>query len=284
MLKDWAERERRRAAIQQDIQGRLERGRRRARPSSSRRRRCRAPAAACRSQYVIQSIGDRPQVFEVAEEIKNKAQASGRFIVVQNSIAFDAAGHRSPSTATGRPRSACRSARSAPRSALLVGGAPISKFDRDSQQLRRDHPGPRRVTASTRSARPSTSCAPPTAPMVPLSAVVSIKTDASPAAIEQFNQLNSATISALPLPGVTTGDGLADPARDRRRSCPRASSIDYSGQSRLEIQEGNSILIAFGLAVIVIYLVLAAQFESFRDPFIIMMSVPLSMFGAMIFR
>ncbi|NNC00880.1 multidrug efflux protein, partial [Corallococcus exiguus] len=56
-----------------------------------------------------------------------------------------------------------------------------------------------------------------------------------------------------------------------------------AGQSRLEVQEGSSIALAFGLAVIVIYLVLAAQFESFRDPFIIMMSVPLSMFGAMMF-
>jgi multidrug efflux pump len=58
---------------------------------------------------------------------------------------------------------------------------------------------------------------------------------------------------------------------------------DFAGQSRLEIQEGHSIALAFGLALIVIYLVLAAQFESFRDPFIIMMSVPLSMFGAIAF-
>jgi multidrug efflux pump len=58
---------------------------------------------------------------------------------------------------------------------------------------------------------------------------------------------------------------------------------DFAGQSRLEMQEGNSMLTAFALALIVIYLVLAAQFESFRDPFIIMMSVPLSMFGAIVF-
>ena len=119
--------------------------------------------------------------------------------------------------------------------------------------------------------------------MVPLSAVVTISTNASPAAIEQFNQLNSATISALPLPGVTTGDGLADHREHRRaRLLPDGFFIDYSGQSRLEKQQGNTILIAFGLAVVVIYLVLAAQFESFRDPLIIMMSVPLSIFGAIV--
>ena len=119
--------------------------------------------------------------------------------------------------------------------------------------------------------------------MVPLCSVVNISTNASPAAIEQFNQLNSATISALPLPGVSTGDGLAV---IQRRSCerdlPEGFFIDYSGQSRLEVAQGNTILIAFALAVLVIYLVLAAQFESFRDPLIILMSVPLSIFGAVL--
>ena len=119
--------------------------------------------------------------------------------------------------------------------------------------------------------------------MVPLSALVRIETDAAPAAIEQFNQLNSATLSALPLPGVTTSEGLATLRQIGREIMPQGFYEDYAGQSRLEVQEGSSIALAFGLAIIVIYLVLAAQFESFRDPFIIMMSVPLSMFGAMIF-
>ena len=118
--------------------------------------------------------------------------------------------------------------------------------------------------------------------MVPLSALVDIKTNVSPTAIEQFNQLNSATISALPLPGVSTGDGLQTIVGIAQDLLPEGFFIDYSGQSRLEVTEGNTILIAFGAAVIVIYLVLAAQFESFRDPFIIMMSVPLSIFGAII--
>jgi multidrug efflux pump len=119
--------------------------------------------------------------------------------------------------------------------------------------------------------------------MVPLSALVRVVTDASPASIEQFNQLNSATLSALPLPGVTTHDGLETLRTIAKEVMPAGFFEDFAGQSRLEIQEGNSLAIAFGLAIIVIYLVLAAQFESFRDPFIIMMSVPLSMFGAIMF-
>src|SRR5690606_3961857 len=99
---------------------------------------------------------------------------------------------------------------------------------------------------------------------------------------EQFNQLNSATIAALPLPGVTTGDGLKVIEDITRPMLPAGFFIDYSGQSRLEKEQGSTIAIAFALAIVVIYLVLAAQFESFRDPLIIMMSVPLSIFGAIL--
>jgi multidrug efflux pump len=81
---------------------------------------------------------------------------------------------------------------------------------------------------------------------------------------------------------VTTGDGLKQIVDIARPMLPDGFFIDYSGQSRVEIETGNTILIAFALAIIVIYLVLCAQFESFRDPFIIMMAVPLSIFGAML--
>ena len=118
--------------------------------------------------------------------------------------------------------------------------------------------------------------------MVPLSAVVHIETDAAPAAIEQFNQLNAATLSAIPMPGVTSAEGLQVLRDIARETMPSGFFEDFAGESRLTIQEGSSIALAFGLAVIVIYLVLAAQFESFRDPFIIMMTVPLSIFGALI--
>ena len=163
-----------------------------------------------------------------------------------------------------------------------MGGASISKFDRDnrsydvvSQVRQTDRLNPERLTEFFVRASDGS--------MVPLSALVRIETDAAPAAIEQFNQLNSATLSALPLPGVTTSEGLATLRQIGREVMPQGFYEDYAGQSRLEVQEGSSIALAFGLAIIVIYLVLAAQFESFRDPFIIMMSVPLSMFGAMIF-
>jgi multidrug efflux pump len=118
--------------------------------------------------------------------------------------------------------------------------------------------------------------------MVPLSAVIRTETRAAPIAIEQFNQLNSATISGLPLPGVATGDALQTLRDIAAEVLPGGFYEDFAGQSRLEIKEGNTTLIAFGLAVIIIYLVLAAQFESFRDPIIIMLTVPMSIFGALV--
>ncbi|TKT83009.1 efflux RND transporter permease subunit [Aquamicrobium sp. LC103] len=279
-FKDWAERDRSQAEIQQDIQQRLSKvagveALVFAPPSLP------GAGGGLPISMVIQSTGDPSRVYEVAEEIRQKAQASGRFIVVQNSLKYDAQQvvvtiDRDRAAALNLPIRDIGTTLS-----LLVGGGSIAQFDRDSNSYDiimqvpdeyRNNPE-RLGDFFVRSA---------TGEMVPLSAIVTISTDVAAAAIEQFNQLNSATISALPVPGVTTGDGLAVIEDIARPLLPEGFFIDYSGQSRLEIEQGNTIMIAFALAVVVIYLVLAAQFESFRDPLIIMMSVPLSIFGAIV--
>lgn len=230
---------------------------------------------------VIQSTGDADRVFEVTEEIKQRAMATGQFIVVQNSLAYNA---QEVVVTIDRDRAAALNLpiRDVGNTlSLLVGDGSIAQFDRDSKsydiimqvpQEYRNNPE-RLGEFFVRSV---------TGDMVPLSAVVNISTDVTASAIEQFDQLNSSTISALPVPGVTTGTGLDSLVSIAREVMPDGFFIDYTGQSRLEVQEGNTIVIAFVLALTVIYLVLAAQFESFRDPLIIMMSVPLSIFGAML--
>ncbi|MDM7851817.1 efflux RND transporter permease subunit [Pseudochrobactrum kiredjianiae] len=229
----------------------------------------------------IQSTGSSDQVFEISEEIKSQAQTSGQFIIVQNSLSFNA-----PQTTieVDRERASAMGVTVSEIGAtlgLMTGGGKVAQFDRDnnSYDIIMQVPDEYRRNPSklgefyVRSA---------SGEMVPLSAVVKITNNASPTAIEQFNQLNSSTITALPMPGVTTGDGLKTIIDIANAKLPEGFFLDYSGQSRLEIEQGNTILIAFSLAVIVIYLVLAAQFESFRDPFIIMMTVPLSIFGAIV--
>ncbi|MEQ1942030.1 efflux RND transporter permease subunit [Mesorhizobium sp. VNQ89] len=279
-FKDWADRERSQKELQQDIQGRLSKvaGVQAlvfAPPSLP------GAGGGLPISMVIQSTSDPSQVFEVAEEIKQKAQASGRFIIVQNSLAFDAP---QVTVTIDRDRAAALNLPISDIGAtlnLLVGGAAVAQFDRDSNSYDVIMQVPEHIRNNPESLG-NYYVRSVTGDMVPLSAVVTLSTNASPAAIEQFNQLNSATITALPLPGVTTGDGLQVIEEIARPLLPAGFFIDYSGQSRLEQEQGNTILIAFLAAVVVIYLVLAAQFESFRDPFIIMMSVPLSIFGAIL--
>lgn len=118
--------------------------------------------------------------------------------------------------------------------------------------------------------------------LVPLSSVTKISETVQPNALKSFQQLNSATLSGVPFPGRTVGDALDFLRTTADASFPEGYTYDFQGQSRQLVQEGNTLMIAFVFALIVIYLVLAAQFESFRDPFIILIALPTSMFGALL--
>ena len=232
--------------------------------------------------YVIRSIGSPSLVYEVAERIKQKAMASGGFFVVQNSLSFD---KPRAIVQVDRERAAALGVSIADIGATLntmLSNVWVSRFDRENRSYKivpqagdEYRLNPESMGAFfVRSASGA---------MVPLSAVTTIRTEAGPVAIEQFNQLNSATISAMPMLGTTSDTGLETLRKIAAEEMPDGFFEDFSGESRLSIQEGNSLAMAFGLAIIIIYLVLAAQFESFRDPLIILISVPLSIFGAMVF-
>ena len=118
---------------------------------------------------------------------------------------------------------------------------------------------------------------------VPLSTLVSIKTQTTPESLNHFQQQNAATISGVPAPGVTQGEALATLQKIAARSLPPGYTVDYAGPSRQYVQESSVLLVTFGLALVIIYLALAAQFESFRDPAVILVSVPMSICGALAF-
>lgn len=117
--------------------------------------------------------------------------------------------------------------------------------------------------------------------VVQLSSLVKIEETVAPKELVRFNQLRSATITALPAPGYSLGDALKVLEDATARVLPSSVQVDYSGQSREFKQSGASIFLVFLLALGFIYLVLAAQFESFVDPVVIMVSVPLSLTGAL---
>jgi multidrug efflux pump len=119
--------------------------------------------------------------------------------------------------------------------------------------------------------------------MVALSSVVHLETGVQPESINHFQQLNSATLAGVPLPSVSQGQALSSLKALAERTLPAGYTFDYSGPSRQFVQESGGLVVTFLFAVIIIYLVLAAQFESFRDPIVILVSVPMAISGALLF-
>ncbi|MCG6860262.1 MAG: efflux RND transporter permease subunit [Chromatiaceae bacterium] len=119
--------------------------------------------------------------------------------------------------------------------------------------------------------------------LLPLSTLVEISKDVEPSKRTQFQQLNSITLSGVMTPGVSLGDALTYLEQTAGEVFPRNVRWDYKGESRQFKTEGGALEMTFFLSLLIIYLVLAAQFESWRDPFVILMSVPLSIAGAMAF-
>jgi multidrug efflux pump len=118
--------------------------------------------------------------------------------------------------------------------------------------------------------------------MVPLSGLVSVREGVAPRELNHFGQRRAATITALLAPDYALGDALQDVTEAARRVLPAGYALDYNGISREFRISTGGIYFTFLLALAFIYLVLSAQFESFRDPFIIMLTVPLSMAGALL--
>ncbi len=115
---------------------------------------------------------------------------------------------------------------------------------------------------------------------VSLAALVDIEYTSVPAELVQFQQQNSAKIDAVP--SVPLSEALQILRDITAEVAPAGYTFDYQGQSRQLIKEGSALALTFGFAIIIVFLVLAAQYESFRDPFIILTTVPLAMFGALI--
>jgi multidrug efflux pump len=118
--------------------------------------------------------------------------------------------------------------------------------------------------------------------MIPLSNLITIKETVAPKELNHFNQLRAATITAQLAPGYSLSDALAFLEQAAKEALPATAYIEYAGESREFREATASMFLTFLLALGFIYLVLAAQFESFTDPFIIMLTVPLSITGALL--
>lgn len=162
----------------------------------------------------------------------------------------------------------------------LLGGRQVTRFEINGEQYdvyvqlaAEDRASP--TTLSTIFLRA------PDGQMVQLSNIVKVAESVAPKELKRFNQLRSATISANLAPGYSQGDGLTFLEQVAREELPATVQTDVAGQSREFRASSQSLAVVFLLALGFIYLVLAAQFESFRDPVIILLTVPLSLTGAL---
>ncbi|WP_050402003.1 efflux RND transporter permease subunit [Bradyrhizobium embrapense] len=229
-------------------------------------------------QMVVRSAGDFSTIYQEVETLKAAAWKSGLFVFVDSDLAFDSPTARITIDHAKAAEAGVSMQTIADTLAVLVGENYVNRFNffersyevipqvRQADRITPDNLGNFNVRSSS-------------GQMFPLSTVIKVNVKPEPNRLPQFNQMNAATISAVLKPGVTMGQAVA--FMQAQKLSP-GMTVDWLSDSRQYVQEGNRLIVTFGMALIVIFLVLAAQFESFRDPLVIMVTVPLAVCGALL--
>jgi multidrug efflux pump len=229
---------------------------------------------------VIYTTSGFQAVYEEMNKLKEAARKSGLFIVTDSDLDFNQPVVRVAIDRTKANDLGVTMQQIGATLATLLGGNYVNRFNLQGRSYQVIPQVPRGLRLSPESLDgyyvPSN-----TGQQIPLSTLVSIKTDTDPNALTHYNQLNAATFQAVPMPGVTVGQAV-DFLEQQAKGLPKGFSHDYLADARQYVTEGNQLAIAFGFALIIIFLVLAAQFESLRDPLVIMISVPMAISGALV--
>jgi multidrug efflux pump len=233
-------------------------------------------------QFVISTTEPFENLNEVAQAVLEKARASGMFFFVDSDLKFD-----KPQTTLVVDRDKVASLGLSQTDVgqtlgAALGGNYVNYFSIAGrsykvipQVVQTDRLNPSQVLDYYLHT--------PDGNVIPASTVARLKPGVVPESINHFQQLNSATISGVIVPGVSQGEVLDFLRRTAAQAAPSGYSADYSGQSRQFVQESGGFVITLLFATIIVFLALAAQFESFRDPVVILVSVPMALFGALIF-
>jgi multidrug efflux pump len=280
VFKPWEERKRTSIELLPEVQGRL--GTISASRSAAFLRPPLPGSSGLPVQFVIGTTESYERLNEVALAFLGKAYASGMFAYVDSDLKID-----KPQTTVDIDRDKAAQLGLTMRdigSALgsMLGGGYVNYFSLAGRSYKV-------IPQVTRSERLNADqlqnyyITTPSGASVPLSTITKLKTTVVPESLNHFQQLNSATISGVLSPGITLGQGLDTLRTIGKDVLPQGYSIDYAGQSRQYEQESTALEITFIFSLIIIFLALAALFESFRDPFTVLVSVPMSICGAMIF-
>src|SRR3954463_11049855 len=233
--------------------------------------------------FVIQASAEPQQVSELAGQLVQKAMASGMFIFADTDVKFD-----QPQTEVVFDRDKIRSqgvdmSQAGQDLSTLLGGNYVNRFSIQGQSYK-VIPQVKRVERLTPEQLTQIYVKGSDDKLVPLSTFAHLKTTTEPRQLNKFQQLNAVRIQGVIPPPVPLDQALRFLETESKKILPQGFTTDYAGESRQLRVEGSKFLGTFLLSAILIYLVLAAQFESFRDPFIVLAgSVPLAISGALLF-
>lgn len=233
-------------------------------------------------QFVIESTGSFSHLDEVATEVMNRAQKTGFFAYIDKDLKID---KRQTTVEIDRDKAALLGFNMQQIGSVLassLGGNYINYFDLSGRSYK-VIPQVFRPYRLNEDQLLNYYINTPSGTPISLGTFVSLKNSIVPQTITHFQQLNSVTISGVPMPGITIGQALDSLEQISKAVLPADFNIDYAQQSRQYKNEGSALILSFIFALIIITLTLAALFESFRDPFIVMISVPMSICGALIF-
>ena len=233
-------------------------------------------------EFVIASTAEPKDILPFAQQLQQRAAASGKFAfppIIDTKVdqpEVELMMDRDKVAALGLNMATVGADLGA-----LVGGNFVNRFSLDGRSYK-VIPQLKRVERLNPDQLKSIYVKGPTGSLVPLSTFATLKKSTQPRSLNKFQQFNAVKISGQPMGSVD--DALRYLETEAAKILPKGYKLDYTGESRQLRVEGDKFLPAFILSVVLIILVLAAQFNSFRDPFIIVLgSVPLAMFGALIF-
>ena len=232
-------------------------------------------------QFVISTTQDYRVLAQVAEELEKRAKASGLFSFVDLDLRFE---NPTAVLTVDRDKAGAYGISMADLGTewlTMVSNGYVNRMNVQGRSYRVIPQVPRVDRLTPESLTSYYVLAQDGFP-VPLSNLVNVRTEARPIVLTQMNQLNAATVSAALAPGITMGQAVEFLEKNAAEIMPLGFGIDYKGESRQFVKEGSTLVATFALAIIVIFLVLAAQFESVRDPLVIMVSVPLAISGALL--
>jgi multidrug efflux pump subunit AcrB len=232
-------------------------------------------------QFVITTTADYTQLAQVLEKIQADAQKSGMFIFIDGDLKFETPQIELKIDHDKANRLGITMQDIGGSLATLLGGNYVNRFNLygRSYQVIPQVPRDYRLTSTWLERYQVRTGA---GSLVPLSSIISVEQSVQPNALTTFQQLNSAVLTGVPFPGRTVGEALDLLKVKAAEHMPAGFTYDFQGESRQYVQEGNTLVITFVFALIIIYLVLAAQYESFRDPLIILIALPTAMFGALL--